>query len=181
MNLKLQKQKEKEDRKCFLSDAPIIRPIRETKHFDNLIDVQRYLTKYWTNIIHNECNIFGNGNGIRCCGSDIHILTETPLEDALNIISGHVFSKKKLVSFIWINRLEDVKEFQKRQDLIKDFQNLKTEQLLKKRRHSGPAGFYLDGWQREVLKAILDTREHVPTANDRKQLRMDKAKLQKTK
>jgi hypothetical protein len=185
MDIKLQKQKEKNDRKYFLSEKPIIRSIRECKHLDNVVDVKKYLTKHWTNIQHNECNVFGSGNSVYWYDSDeghyiIHIKKETPLDHVLVEIESCDFSENYVVSSLWLNRVEKLGESEERQILIERYSRMRTEELLNFRRHAGPAGFYLDGWQRQVLKAILDGREHVLNAKDRKELRVAKAKLQKT-
>jgi hypothetical protein len=192
MDIKEQKMQEKADRKYFLSATPIIRPDRDIKHFNNAVDATKYLTKHWNNIAHNEFSVYGSGNVIygyrHIEGEDddveymeLHIKHDTHLEQAISLVNNHYFDGDyDLVSSIWINRLERTKAFNERQNLIQMFQDMNTKQLLNCRRCGGPGGFFIDDWTRQVLKAVLDSREHIPTSEDRRNMRLAKAKLQKT-
>ncbi len=181
MDIKEQKRKKKDDRKYYLSDTPIIRLFRDHKNFDNFNDVERYLTKHWPNIFHILNISFGNSL-YGCVGEDyfsIRMKSDMDLLTTIEQIKTFDFSSDLSCS-VWINRLERAKEFEERQNLIKKYQVMKTEELLMHRRHDGPGGFFVDDWTRQVLKAVLDSREHVPTAEDKKRIRIEKAKLQKT-
>lgn len=82
------------------------------------------------------------------------------------------------VTYFGFLRLETPKEIQNRQRNIKELQSYDTIFLKRLKNTSGQ--YRTHPIYSNIIRAILDTREHVPNAKERKAIRQAKAKFQKS-
>jgi len=170
---------EKENRKKYLSPEPLLITGCGNKEFDNYIDFRKYLLKhkdkpngpYFLRVEFYETE-----------DVDYNVLyfdSFTP-EEIIEYVEKNAYNiaDYPLRLHIVENRKETAKEIKERFKWIDYYQSMNTRELLGRRRFSFRG---IDVCDKNILLAILDTREHVPTGRELKQIRQEKAKLQRTR
>lgn len=173
----------KEERKKYLLLEPLKIHVIDEKYFNNFVDFERFINKHITDLAYTLVSFY--------------VIDEQHEENHISIrFSNDSDETKEQVQYIKQNaydiatlnlhvkwpqtRLENKKELEKRQKVISNLSSYSTQQLLNAKR----IGHYADDSDpltSEILLAILDTREHVLRAAERKEIRQMKAKLQKTR
>lgn len=190
------KSEDKEYRKQFLDSKPIKYTFFENKHFNNLVDFNRFVTKHRSKFVHNNRILFGGGSHYVYYSLRDEEMTEflpfsevynskEMLDELVKNINGMcemgfvLCDEDHKISMTFTReRLENATEVKSRMDLVERLSQLSTRELMDKRRCHGHG--YFSGIVNETIRAVLDTREHVLRASDRKAIRLAKAKLQKT-
>ena len=190
------KSEDKEYRKQFLDSKPIKYTFFENKHFNNLVDFNRFVAKHRSKFVHNNRILFGGGShyvyyslrdeemGEFWPFSEVYHSEEMLVDLAKNINGmcemGFVLCDEdhEIRMTFTRERLENATEVKSRMALVEKFSQLSTKELLSAIRGNRYYG-YTPGIPMDTLKAVLDTREHVLRASGRKAIRLAKAKLQK--
>lgn len=166
-----------ESRKKSISEEPLTIRAEDDKSFDNIVDFKKFITK------HKD-----GAAGKKILTIEFFATEEIELQkiyfyvgDADEIIDRVQKTIYDIVNypihvFFAITRKENVKELAKRKRFIQQCKESHTKSLLNARFNK-----YLTDIEREIVYAILDTREHVPTGLELKKIRQEKAKLQKSR
>lgn len=174
---------DKINREIYISPEPIEIDVIDQKYFDNTVDFKRFIEKHRKTLAYSkiEYYVIREDNEIEFESDYLsaphynifdEIITNIA-EKTINTITDYG------ITVYWNHRrLENKEETKKRLELVKSYNALHTRQLLAQHHYKH---YNYDSLAANVMKAILDTREHIPVGKEQKKIRQEKAKQQRTR